>query len=172
MIKRSGFVSNSSSSSFIVNFPKRPDNKLEFQKFMGYGLTEDILNRVWMDIQPAMLKTDEELKLINHPGIFLEDDENLQDDSYRLIQKLESLVDDIVFEIPWDDRKYGYAELQVLEKLVDRIQSRIQRVQKQAEENPKTTFTVRLTYSDECGEGWLEHGNIFRNVDHTVISHH
>ena len=173
MIKRTGFVSNSSSSSFIVTFPHKPESKEDLADMMGVchslgydqnrGSKEEVVDRVWND-----LKNGAESNSI-FSFVFLNDDENLESE-YDLMFHLSSLMSDILYEFNWEDRESGACEIPALERFIEKIQTKINNTKLKNED--QTGFKARFRYSDEDGEGWLEHGDIFRNLPHERISHH
>lgn len=174
---RQGFVSNSSSSSFIVSFPEFPGTREKLAQMMGecsttgdYGYddegysTEQVIDRVWRDVQSsgAQIK-----------GNFL--------------QVL--AINEIEFE--WGDEGYnsqGLLEVIIgkkLKELIDgsyhqdnpvitfnMVKKEINKHLDELEEAMKSKHIINFSYADDGGEGALEHGDIFRNLEHTMESNH
>lgn len=151
---RSGFVSNSSSSSFIVAFDEIPHNVKELKKmlfggeerfigpFNGTYPTDDISAIVFNDMKSGPPKESEILNtfrvdLWNHP------------------------------EAKKTDGEVDFERLNELEE---------QEKQKQFEEfmRDKEGVVYIFNYGDEYGprEADMEHGNIFRNLKHVKVSNH
>jgi len=144
---RNGFVSNSSSSSFIVAFENLPANKKELSKMMfpnneefvekyDHSMsTEDIVDVVWNDIKNQTSLSDEEIIDIAENGYH---DFSPESSNYDLKENTKAA-----------------------RKLVKKIK-------------PDFDGKIRLVFrfSDNDGEVVLEHGNIFKNLKHVQISHH
>ena len=167
---RNGFVSNSSSSSFIVAFEKLPASKEELQKILfddqeffshpynycehypeGYP-SEQIVGIIWNDM------CHEEKNPIP---------ENLE----TLVEKYSKYgnffgspeIKNFRTENGWDFEKY--------EKALDEHAEKV--LQDFIDENINSYF-FHFQYSDNEGylECALEHGNVFNNVPHVVINQH
>lgn len=160
MIKRAGFVSNSSSSSFVVTFPKKPETKEELHDMMK--MEQRIVDVVWNDIQ----------RLQPHTGsiIGLGDGDDL-DGSYDFCNAITRIIEDEIFlGTEWVDREEGLIqEKDLVKRLIMNLQQRLDGL---SNIELPITYTVKFHYSDEGGEGWLEHGDIFRNLPNERISHH
>lgn len=159
MIVRSGFVSNSSSSSFIVTFPKKPESKEELKEMMK--MEDRIIDAVWNDIQRTQPYTGS--------IIGMQEDDEL-DSSYEFCNRITRIIEDEVFlSSEWTERENGtIQEVDLVKRLIQNLQARVDGLDTEL----PTDYTVRLTYSDEGGGGWLEHGDIFRNLPHQRYSHH
>ena len=148
MKTRNGFVSNSSSSSFVVIFDKKPRSALALQKAM-FGDRETIVT--YRDPVPTKLAAESVFK-------------SLKKQKPIPIRKAIMLLETGVVErggksiYPHDkdsaeDMHLAMAELANL---------------------AKGRLVFSFTYSDNDGdfESTMEHGDVFRNFDHFVISHH
>lgn len=166
---RSGFVSNSSSSSFIVRFPKDPSDINNLREMMGDCVPN--CGYDWMRCPTA-----EEVVAYVHS----------------------ELGDGTSFESYYDDRKYDYDIKDKCERRYesndqialaydgrawyDLTNDEIDTLMKMwlfDEYNAKFgkhdgVFIYEFTFADDSGhmEAQLEHGNVFRNIPHTRESHH
>ena len=144
---RQSFVSNSSSSSFIVTFDKDPTELENLKEMMGacyaeeYSYsTENVISRVHMDVIKG--------KTASIP---------------ELVQEFEN----IVFE--YKSTNGGVTDWAEIDR-ANREKAEI--AVQQFIETRKGAFTYILEYCDDGGEAALEHGNIFRNLPHVRSSHH
>jgi flavodoxin len=160
MIIRKGFVSNSSSSNFVVLFPKVPKSYKEVQKLLfgdkkthhGYT-TEEIAKCVYKDIKERGEAT--KIKLTPTIKACIEVDGNINlimekffpekdgEDNWEVYDYIESLLEngDIAGELK---KKHGKGKI------------------------------YKFGYADDCGDFWsmMEHSDIFKNLPHERISNH
>jgi len=177
---RNGFVSNSSSSSFVVSFPREPKN-IEDVKDMLFdkGQTlyaapydndfypvEQVARTVWYDICNQN-KNDIDIAseiLANVSGY----------DHYTDAPDYDDYEDPITGKISWEayneaSKKYGE------KKLKDFFNLRKAKLQKlNNEEIVHDTVFYCFEYSDNSGSYHcaLEHGDLFKNLKHLKISNH
>ena len=176
MKTRTGFVSNSSSSSFIVNFTRDPLDIENLKEMMGdcaavgwngYVIpTEKVVEQVHKDI----LREHEERQSgeQSEPLPFSVGDS--WDFTYEMRDKLMMLHP--LCDAPDDDTVEVAKRLEIEHRIMlwEIVNGRT--FESWVEENK---YRYELTYSDECGDYQctLEHGDIFRNIeDVSVISHH
>ena len=165
---RSGFVSNSSSSSFIVRFPKDPTDINTLREMMGdcapdCGYTwlpsvssEEVINAVHKEILEETCGFD---------GYY----ERNRWDTYHY----ESMYNaHPTMKLAYDGREWDELEEQESDALVKMWLW--QEYQAKRETNTEGEFIFEFEFSDENGSFWsqMEHGNVFRNLNHTVTSHH
>ena len=154
MKRRQGFVSNSSSSSFIVRFKEDPRYRENLEKEMGqcdtdygYGAeytTDEVVDRVFRDIMDVGLATNETIQ-----------------------HELGSHI-----SLDWDDYEDENGRVNWTEYEKDREVKSKEALERFMQQDGGK-YVVVLSYSDECSEGALEHGNIFRNVKGSIrVSHH
>ena len=175
MKTRQGFVSNSSSSSFIVNFDKDPTDIENLKEMMGdcaavgwngYVIpTEKVVEQVHKDIMRAI--EDEATVESRKLPFSLGDDWDFTYEIKDKLMMLHPMCDD-----PDDDMIEAAKQLEIEHRIMlwEIVNGRT--FESWVEENK---YRYELTYSDECGDYQctLEHGNIFRNIeDVSVISHH
>lgn len=198
---RNGHVSNSSSSSFIVAFsrkPRRSDDVYEEmfptdeaknRKWMGHPYERDpvdhrsVATAVWRDVRHQEPLTKEELiEFLRECSYQLGADPNLR----GLAQEYRSLSDKF-FDVFPPGGLTAASEEQIAEweRARDEIMNQMQSIgEKMATIITEEYFSAnegkvyyRLTYSDNDGSFWtfMEHGNIWRYMpDDAVIrvSHH
>ena len=217
---RNGFVSNSSSSSFIVAFPKKPDSVEVLMEMMFPG---------WQPNQ-KIEQYGHEMTIVDICSVVFRDIQNQSDeekaDKFKLVQMFKKMidVDSYYYEHSHDVSKYPKCRLlkkkiydldmkeiserrvvwerhnitdwgqynqcpaarhdmsllenyeekkQILEHELENMELDI--AQKLAErflKDNKTYFIYQLEYADEDGQSLLEHGDIFRNIPHHIISNH
>lgn len=154
---RLGFVSNSSSSSFVIGLDHAPESVEELQEML-FGDIPDfrhpyqddvysaryITQRVWNDLKEPI--SIEQLRAELGQGSF----EGHPDISYR--------ADGTI-----DREKYERQKSVALERVYEKEKGKFQ---------GKTLYVLR--YSDNDGEvdTAMEHGDLFRRVPHVRISHH
>ena len=185
---RNGFVSNSSSSSFIVGFERIPMTQEElkdmmFPPFGSIGVNEfdnlsvdAIVARVWSDmymLKPIKsAKIDEELA-----GGYLFP--HIQTD-YTEVEAIDEKYKKVYGVLkPWHEhedwaKEHREASDRVWNDWDKRIAAEIKKFKK---DNWKKLglagkIIFCFNYSDNKGEEILEHGNIFANLPHIQISHH
>lgn len=155
---RKGFVSNSSSSSFIVKFPRIPKDvddckkilfgddceiSVEWVKYPTKQIAEIIFNDISRQISSRICSPNkkERIKKIVH---LAEDIQRFPEDFEREFSKIELLRNSPI------DLAKRYFEKREKGNIFD------------------------FTYSDNDGSIYalMEHGNIFKNLEHEVISNH
>jgi hypothetical protein len=158
---RSGFVSNSSSSSFIVAFPKKPENVEEVKALLfpngqeAYGCydyhcsTQIVAETVWKDIQSQ--KPDDKEIIWKELHGYLEGGPNSN----------------------WSEFKTADGDINWEALNIERCKYRQKVMKKFTEENSDKTIYC-FHYSDDNGsyEEALEHGGLFNYLPHITVSHH
>jgi hypothetical protein len=188
---RQGFVSNSSSSSFIVGFPRIPKSAEELEKLMfkssyeieGYNgkmSTIDIAKRVFDDITNGIavrMTKNTTYKELNH-GSFIGEPkwvhwDRLESEKIRREYGRETGKD------VYDDT----ADPKVV-KLYRKVYDKEERLEREKRNIARHAFlegfwpsvqgkkVFKFEYADDGGESILEHGNIFRAFPHFRISNH
>lgn len=168
---RNGFVSNSSSSSFVVEFTKDPTDINSLREQMGdcypdwydnWQFTiEDVINRVHKDILNQQELHARILEGTIEPHELEEIDDEYSDADSELYY---TLLDENP-EITWDGPEMQEAGQKLFERCLKRYQNQLK---------DPNTWKYRFEYSDNDGSFFaaLEHGNIFRNLEYTRTSHH
>lgn len=163
---RSSFVSNSSSSSFIVTFPEVPSTKEKLAEMMGdcsangYSVSiskEEVVNTVWSDIKRISKPLGDEVDFIECLDI------RGLDTTYLDEILLGDFADTIREAYYTDDIKISFEEvLEAVKRNLENLKL------------PRDGKTFKFTYSDNDGSYWsaMEHGDVFRNIPHERISHH
>lgn len=153
---RNGFVSNSSSSSFIVTFPREPKSAGDVHEMMFPKGEENIdyydnemsstqaAHRVWEDVQDQQ-----------------------PDDSKAAYESIRNGWFDGAVDYPYGC-EYKDEAWEAYDKENDERVKRI--VKKHMEKNKGVVYT--FSYSDNDGESALEHGEIFHHLPHIQTSYH
>lgn len=190
---RSGFVSNSSSSSFIVAFDKKPKSVEEMKEYLfghnSFGnidwyeesmSVDEVSEIVFRDLEEQRKPLSEHQIVEELCSGYLEQ----SPDFWSFVQesrKFEKEYREKHGKGLWDSdenpdeiarntyRKIHNKEMEEYEKA--RTEN-AQRVFQQIKGKFKGKKVYRFVYGDECGQGLLEHGEIFSNVPHYQISHH
>lgn len=165
---RQGFVSNSSSSSFVVAFPKKPqtvedvkqmmfrdDSANKFRYYDYECLTSQVVEQILKDIKKATIKN--MVESLSH-GWF-----NGRIDGW---DKAEHLSYNIPAEREERDKIY---------KECDEENERIAKsIIKKFRDDNKGCFFAVFDYADGDGEFFciMEHGGIFENLEHIQTSYH
>ena len=168
---RSGFVSNSSSSSFIVRFPKDPTDINNLREMMGDCVPN--CGYSWMTCPTAEEVVQQVHRdLGGHMGNSFEsyyDDKRYEwetEDSAETRYRSNPQI-----ALAYDGRDWYDLETEEKDAL---IKMWLYEEYNAKFGNQNGVFIYEFTYSDECGEfqTQLEHGQIFRNLEHTMKSHH
>ena len=160
---RHGFVSNSSSSSFLVAFPSYPKSAQEVkdllfgdrEKFSGPYWEEEwsaleIAERVWNDMKK---------QIPNNKNVIMDRMHNVIIDSmdnYKLPP--EDPNERWNYDYDWDS--YSYDNDKVVMEFMD---------------NHQGHYFFHFTYADDGGsiqEAAMEHGDLFSNLPHLRSSNH
>ncbi|MBT6050101.1 MAG: hypothetical protein HOG49_25165 [Candidatus Scalindua sp.] len=166
MKQRNGFVSNSSSSSFVVVFPSTPKNEEDIQSILSsedftlnnshavsimQSIKEQkdstlpqrlsIFNDNWWDVEENISSYPNALNFIDKDGV-------LNQKEYKA-----QIVIDFLDEL--GDENFTAKVLEMADK-----------------EIPFDIYC--FNFADESGAYWgeMEHGNLFRNVTHITRSNH
>ncbi len=174
---RKGFVSNSSSSNFVVIFPKVPKSVGDVKEILfgeahffespwdwdaderpGYT-TDEIAVTVWGDIQDQQpSQKDAIIDVIDDA-----DAENLGFDEPQPAWPENYSDPKAMARFADEETIYNEAKAAYLEQWIEEYMAK-------NENRPIYLFT----YADEDGHYFsvLEHGNIFRKLDYIKVSHH
>jgi len=182
---RNGFVSNSSSSSFIVGFERIPSSQKELQEMMfpkEQGITEIdglsikiITARVWADINmstPAKAsKIDDTLGGFHECYVRADYSKvDIIDEKYK---KMYGALAQLRDHKKWEEEHFA-AQNKVWDEQSKALATSTRQWKK---DNWKLLGFVGkiifiFSYSDNDGEEILEHDYIFRNLPNIQISHH
>lgn len=185
------FVTNSSSSAFIVAFPrimKTLDDVLEFvgPKWKAERVLKDCLHQNPLDLTKHSFDTDFEPATHRIEETFMK---WLSDGWCDAISKLHDEIDKTCSKISRDLKEmqsdikvdhwdcYQQAEAEVAKKngfgnINDYKESLLSKEAKELMEKFKDRYIYYFIYSDESGDSELEHGGTFSYVPHCQISHH
>jgi len=170
---RNGFISNSSSSSFILFFDKLPETKEELHTILfgkeirpmdDYNpYKSDINADRWttMDMAETVFSDlhGEESIITKYSDIWLD-------------LAAQELNDEKVYDKIMDD-DLSSNQLK-WKRYDDEIKKRKNSLVKDFKKDIKKGRLYYVSYADEDGSYFciMEHGNIFRNVEHIIISNH
>lgn len=164
---RAGFVSNSSSSSFVVAFPKDLEMTTEAVKkylfgdkkaigYYNYAITtEDAAERVLCDIKEQ--KPNRKKVLLEALDGWLHGSPDYEDFKvYKDVNKKHE------YDVDWEAYEKAMDEYKV--KVFEEFKKNL----------PKGMNIYSFEYSDNDGEFFctMEHGDIFENVPHIKVSRH
>lgn len=162
MKKRKGFVSNSSSSSFVINFGPKPETKEGLAKVMGdcrplntcgsFQLTTDeVVSFVWKEIKDQDPDQSSVTTCLANLGIDL-------DCEYSIKECLFEGISEKVQNAHWSN--VGYTK----DMLMKDIELRFNSILKKPSVDGEDDFVTTISIGDDCDyTSQLEHGNIFRN---------
>lgn len=174
MKTRHGFVSNSSSSSFVVKFPKVPKSVEDVKEMLFKNqeyywspydndrwTTEEVANTVWTDICDQEKNDFEKAKEILSSGSY--DDPDAPD--YHQFTKKGGGFD-------WE--AYNEAsDIYAAKKMKEFFNSRKLKLQKiDNKEVVEAFYCFEYSDNDSSYFSALEHGNLFQNLEHIKISNH
>lgn len=163
MKTRTGFVSNSSSSSFIVSFDQDPTDFEALTEMMGdcavsiYGTSisaEKVIETVYKDIMSGDAK-------VTAP-MFPDEDDSYDGGRWDMAMDLSCMAPDC--------RDATDEEVDIALKLKREYKMKLWCMMNkttQEEWEAKNQHLYKFTYCDEDGSFWsaMEHGNVFRNVN-------
>lgn len=158
-----GFVTNSSSSSFIVAWDKEVKTFEDVKKHMSFATTDQI-KTVFDNIQMQ-----EPLVLISG---------NFDFDFNDVLKRITNKVFDIVNSGYFPGRNNEIPPVQPdwiqWDSFDEENRERALELTKQFLTEAKGKVIYQFQFSDEDGDFWsnMEHGELFRNLQHLRISHH
>ena len=181
---RAGFVSNSSSSMFVVAFPRVPKSAKEVKEILfgnsntfenpydeGSTPTEDIAKTVWGDIQPQRKWTKKHRDTKVYEAIangWYEGQPKYENFALPSPPSVSTIVNGktVVTErrrVETDYKAYEEACTKAASKIVDKLL-----------DNWKNKTIYVFSYGDDGGSYYsvLEHGGIFNTLPHKQISYH
>lgn len=176
---RNGFVSNSSSSSFIVFLPKRPKTQKEcFQMLFPKGNPKQILSN---DAGYCASTREEILTLKDAAGIVFKDIQRyVERPDVCPVGMVHPSEDDVVAKKVaalgpsprWDESNPGPHE-KYQEKYREILHQAFVDKHKDIYEKNKGAFMFCVEYEDhDCEGAQMERGDAFRNVPFIYISNH
>ena len=158
---REGFVSNSSSSSFIVAFKEVPKSEQELKELL-YGDEQEVKSG-WMQEEPISTE-----RLARHVWNDLKNSKPLS--LSELGDALHGVRDNTYPSIPYPYDFKSRVDEEVFEMLVER---RSMAIASDFLEQADGKVIYEFSYSDDSTIGAvLEHQGTFDNVQHIKISHH
>lgn len=199
---RTSFVSNSSSSSFIVRFPEKPTSIKKLMAMMFPGKKGDelivrydhvmsvrqICKRVFSDIKKIKKATKFDLlelfsDYVTRNGYYYPNVSNYNTDAslseyIALNQESYELREqqNFIRTLPSPEKENKMLEnIEESKKLYKKMKEvELAIAEKKTEHflQNKNGHIYILSYADEDGEALLEHGDIFENVDSVTISQH
>jgi len=161
---RNGFVTNSSSSSFIVAFDELPSSIEELQNllFDDSQYVDYEYSSVTMTCTDAATRVFNDLK-----GQKPNDQEKIMDALGGYITGMPD-YNEYVGLYKFDSKEYKEAVNRYNEDTKKFLKAKLARFKKLAGNRDIYVFS----YADDSGEACLEHGNIFSHLPHMKVSHH
>jgi len=154
------FVTNSSSSSFIVAWDEEVKTIEDVRKRMSFATTKQI-EVVFNDIQQQ------------EPFILISG--NFDFDFNDVLKRITTEVSDIVDSGSFPGRDHGFPEnRKEWNSFEEKNKERALELTHQFLKEAQGKVIYHFTYADEDGEFWssMEHGDLFRNLQQLRISHH
>ena len=201
MKKRSGFVSNSSSSSFLLGFEKLPQSPEELRELLWpsetvlecydyYVAIDEAAKIVFHDIKQFLESEDIENKdpaVELMSGSFISEYYDLP--SWASTPETERMkhdylcVENEMWSMKWPSESASESERATFRKIRDALWDKGRRMHKELadkiynmwrEKNPKITQVIIVEYSDNDSTTScvLEHGDVFQAIPHLRISKH
>jgi hypothetical protein len=190
---RNGFVSNSSSSSFVIIFDRKPESYNDLLNMMFPGCKEDdnlgnycgeneeyavsqVVNRVWNDLpvinQEEVITTILEMLDSGNALYNSEISEFVDKVLVNKILELQTVLNDET----WDADRSDHQRNMDIENKIHWLKEKVAKIViKTLKEKNSTKWFALLEYTD-TGEGpfgaFMEHGDVFSNVKCVRISHH
>ena len=159
---RNGFVSNSSSSSFIVAFPRRPKSVKDVIK-MVFGKAKFFKNPYVWQGRPDKFPVEDVAKII-----WRDIEKQIPNNKNRFISRMGNLLDYNDYVIKDKDTKYTEWDNDALD-----FDTRVM-IEKFMSSN-SDSYVYFLECSDNSGGAIgsaMEHGNLFKRLPHLVSSNH
>lgn len=157
---RYGFVSNSSSSSFIVAFPRIPSS-IEDTKYILFGNAEE--NIIGLDYYDKKYTTSEIATTVF--------DEIQNQQPAKISVMIETIERGWVDDMPENPDRYTKKSAEDFSKKLHIYA--LQKTEKFIEYNQdKIIFIFHFSDNDGSYEGTLEHGDIFNRLNHIHINEH
>jgi hypothetical protein len=190
MKTRNGFVSNSSSSSFVIGLSRKPKSAEKLAEVLyhdGQGVCapydaeivspQDAADQIWQQIKDQRPMTKKQLAdkissgwFDGHPEFPFNGRQKDIAQEYRQITGKFILDDDTPLE--WRER-YRQVEREVWDEYnKDKAAAAAELAERLLSGPFSGKKLYNCSFGDDDGAGTMEHGNTFRSVPHTRISHH
>jgi len=165
------FITNSSSSDFLVAFPKRIKTLQYVKEFIKEEAHCKIIFRdaqsqdrkvkkISPDNKYILEKLTKELTAGYVDGVY--HDYHLTEKKFAKEKGIS--IEDLRKNRRWSDAYYDQEDLQRQIQALEKA--------KYFAEDHKGKYLYVFRYGDEDGQGDMEHGNIFHKLNHTRVSHH
>ncbi len=184
---RRGFVSNSSSSSFIVAFPRKPVD-VEDLKEMMFGKQEWHYSSIGEDDVPTLLIARKVFDRMGEPATSEEVFESIRGgwfDSYLIPESYPGYasyyndpeykaIDNRLLGVPKEKQRVLRLDMQreIWGKYIEINDKRAKNIADAFCGVSKDNYIVVLRFSDNDGEAVEEHTDIFRRLEHIRTSYH
>jgi hypothetical protein len=158
--KRLGFVSNSSSSSFIVFLKKEPKDEHELIETLFPDRFDDVVSCGSTGVTVTASRFTEEVW------------HQLQDHNRLSKKERNRTLENLVYELLYFQSPA--MTLPTYKKQAEELRVQAKKNLKELMEKHGGDFVFVVSFADNEGEEGcaMEHGNGLRNVEHLVVSHH
>lgn len=176
---RNGFVSNSSSSSFIVSFPKQPKsrkdvremlfNKNEEYYYAPFGdeswRIEEVAETIWSAILEQK-KNDYDAILEELANVSSYDDPEAPDyDNYGHIKDIRERY----YIIGQDQERYAKKKIR---EFLDTRKNKLKKLKGDKDYQDNAVYIFEYSDNEGLYGAALEHGDLFKNLKHLRINKH
>jgi hypothetical protein len=167
---RSGFVSNSSSSSFIFALPKKPESVSELQTML-FGTDEGLGNPyTWDDKDIKIFPAEQVAEIVfrdiqdKHPS-----DPHLIEEAMRGWDDGESFdTYERMRDLPQEEQNRLWdQQARISKEKTDQARRKFM-----AETRGSAVYAIEISDGDGSIHSAMEHGDLFERVPHIQISHH
>lgn len=180
---KTDFVTNSSSSSFIVMFPYKIQTLSDVSKYMSDRKAEVVFQEAIKQepIQVKLADKDTEIKVHLFDKIYAVLLKHLDDACFNTAAIAGDITEAIDKEypgimLPMTDVDYIIGKIKRMkdDEYSDPLDVSVEEIKEMIKKGNKKGFLYYFHYSDESGGFWseMEHGGTFDELPHIRVSHH
>jgi len=164
---RNGFVSNSSSSSFVLCFKKKPKNVSEIKEIIWPREENIFSDSGFLSVWQAAVSVFEQIS--DKKPLTIKDMERFFEGSWDVNNEVEAIIGGKPnYDAPEDVWQKYYKELH------KKTKKEAKKLAKEFMKEHKKHKMFSVGYSDHDGpfNSTMEHGDVFSNIEHVRFSHH